>query len=166
MSMPGARWFPGGTLNYAEHALAEPAEPVAGEPAIIAVAEDGSEQQLPGPTCAGRSVWSSRPAPARGSAQGDRVVALVPNTVHALVGFLATAALGAVWSSCSPDFGAPSVIDRFTQISPTVLIAVDGYRYGGKAFPVAETVTKLREALPSLAGRCTCRRWAPTCPPA
>ncbi|ACV76734.1 acetoacetate--CoA ligase [Nakamurella multipartita] len=152
VSMPGARWFPGGTLNYAEHALAEPAEPVAGEPAIIAVAEDGSEQQLTRADLR-RQVGAVQAGLRRlGVGQGDRVVALVPNTVHALVGFLATAALGAVWSSCSPDFGAPSVIDRFTQISPTVLIAVDGYRYGGKAFPVAETVTKLREALPSLAG--------------
>ena len=151
-SMPGARWFPGGTLNYAEHALAEPAEPVAGEPAIIAVAEDGREQQLTRADLR-RQVGAVQAGLRRlGVGQGDRVVALVPNTVHALVGFLATAALGAVWSSCSPDFGAPSVIDRFTQISPTVLIAVDGYRYGGKAFPVAETVTKLREALPSLAG--------------
>lgn len=151
-SMPGARWFPGGTLNYAEHALAEPGDPVAGEPAIIAVAEDGSEQQLTRADLR-RQVGAVQAGLRRlGVGQGDRVVALVPNTVHALVGFLATAALGAVWSSCSPDFGAPSVIDRFTQISPTVLIAVDGYRYGGKAFPVAETVTKLREALPSLAG--------------
>ena len=83
---------------------------------------------------------------------GDRVVALVPNTIHAVVGFLATAALGAVWSSCSPDFGAPSVLDRFTQVEPIVLIAVDGYRYGGKEFRTADTVRQLRDALPSLAG--------------
>ena len=92
----------------------------------------------PGASCARRSA-PPRPACAgSGVGPGDRVVALVPNAVHALVGFLATAALGAVWSSCSPDFGAPSVIDRFTQISPTVLIAVDGYRYGGKEFAVAD----------------------------
>jgi len=87
-----------------------------------------------------------------GVGTGDRVVALAPNGVHALVGFLATSALGAVWSSCSPDFGPGSVIDRFTQISPTVLIAVDGYRYGGKAFDIGATVGKLRAALPGLSG--------------
>jgi len=148
--MPGADWFPGGTLNYAEHALAVGAD--TDDPAIIAIAEDGTEERL---TVADlrRRVGAAQEGLRRlGVGPGDRVVGLVPNTVHALVGFLATAALGAVWSSCSPDFGAPSVIDRFTQISPTVLLAVDGYRYGGKAFPVAETVTKLRESLPSLAG--------------
>jgi acetoacetyl-CoA synthetase len=148
--MPGADWFPGGTLNYAEHALAGSDE--SGVPAIIAIAEDGTEELL---TLAElrRRVGAAQEGLRRlGVGQGDRVVALVPNTVHALVGFLATAALGAVWSSCSPDFGAPSVIDRFTQISPTVLLAVDGYRYGGKEFPVAETVSKLRDSLPSLAG--------------
>ncbi len=150
--MPGAQWFTGGTLNYAEHALAGPAGTVEGEPAVIAVAEDGTEDQL---TLAElrRRVGAAQEGLRRlGVGPGDRVVALVPNTVHALVGFLATAALGAVWSSCSPDFGAPSVVDRFTQISPTVLIAVDGYRYGGKEFPVAETVAQLRESLPTLAG--------------
>jgi acetoacetyl-CoA synthetase len=150
--MPGAEWFAGGTLNYAEHALAGPVDPVAGEPALIAVSEDGTEQLLSLHELRAQVGAAQEGLRRLGVRQGDRVVALVPNTVHALVGFLATAALGAVWSSCSPDFGAPSVIDRFTQISPTVLIAVDGYRYGGKAFPVADTVTKLRESLPSLAG--------------
>jgi len=144
-------WFPGGTLNYAEHALSPTGEPVDREPAVIAVAEDGSEELLDLQELRRRVGAAQEGLRRLGVRQGDRVVALVPNTVHALVGFLATAALGAVWSSCSPDFGAPSVIDRFTQISPTVLIAVDGYRYGGKAFPVADTVSRLRESLPSLA---------------
>src|SRR6478672_13677036 len=150
--MPGADWFPGGTLNYAEHALAARDGGAVEDPAVIAVAEDGTEQLLTLSQL--RTQVGAAQAGLRrlGIGAGDRVVALVPNSVQALVGFLATASLGAVWSSCSPDFGAPSVIDRFTQISPTVLLAVDGYRYGGREFPVAETVQQIREALPSLAG--------------
>src|SRR6476659_4973517 len=150
--MPGADWFPGGTLNYAEHALAAHDRGAVEDPAVIAVAEDGTEQLL---TLAQlRELVGAAQAGLRrlGVGAGDRVVALVPNSVQALVGFLATASLGAVWSSCSPDFGAPSVIDRFTQISPTVPLAVDGYSYGGREFAVAQTVQKIREALPSLAG--------------
>ena len=150
--MPGADWFPGGTLNYAEHALRTPAGAADQHPAIIAIAEDGTEttltlQQL-------RAHVGAAQAGLRrlGVTAGDRVVALVPNTIHAVVGFLATAALGAVWSSCSPDFGAPSILDRFTQVEPIVLIAVDGYRYGGKEFRTTDTVRQLRDALPSLAG--------------
>jgi acetoacetyl-CoA synthetase len=150
--MPGAQWFPSGTLNYAEHALAGDDDTDIGDPAVIAVSEDGTEERLTLAELRQRVGAAQEGLRRLGVGQGDRVVALVPNSVHALVGFLATAALGAVWSSCSPDFGAPSVIDRFTQISPTVLLAVDGYRYGGKAFPVAETVAKLRDSLPSLAG--------------
>ncbi len=149
--MPGADWFPGGTLNYAEHALSK-ADRTGGDPAVIAIEEDGTER-LVGPDELRAMVGAAQAGLSRlGVGAGDRVVALVPNSVQALVAFLAAASLGAVWSSCSPDFGAPSVIDRFTQISPTVLIAVDGYRYGGKAFPVAETVGKIRAALPTLAG--------------
>src|SRR5690606_11092904 len=81
---------------------------------------------------------------------GDRVVAYLPNIPEALIAFLATASLGAVWSSCSPDFGAPSVIDRFSQIEPKVLIAVDGYRYGGKAFDRTATVRDIAAKLPTL----------------
>ncbi|MGS0683707.1 acetoacetate--CoA ligase [Nakamurella sp. GG22] len=152
--MPGADWFPGGTLNYAEHALSGPPESLlaVADPAVIAVAEDGSEKLVTIDELRAQVGAAQAGLRALGVGAGDRVVALVPNTVDALVAFLATAALGAVWSSCSPDFGAPSVIDRFTQISPTVLIAVDGYSYGGKSFHVTETVEKIRAALPSLAG--------------
>ncbi len=152
--MPGADWFPGGTLNYAEHALSGPPESLlsVADPAVIAVAEDGSERLVTLDELRAQVGAAQAGLRALGVGAGDRVVALVPNTVDALVAFLATAAIGAVWSSCSPDFGAPSVIDRFTQISPTVLIAVDGYSYGGKSFPVSGTVQKIRAALPSLAG--------------
>ena len=150
--MPGADWFPGGTLNYAEHALATHNRGAVEDPAVIAVAEDGTEQLLTLPQLRTQVGAAQQGLRRLGVGAGDRVVALVPNSVHALVGFLATASLGAVWSSCSPDFGAPSVIDRFTQISPTVLLAVDGYRYGGREFAVTDTVQKIRQALPGLAG--------------
>jgi len=146
--MPGADWFPGGSLNYAEHALAGPD----GELAVINVQEDGTEELIALGDLRGRVGAAQVGLRRLGVSAGDRVVALAPNGIHALVGFLATSALGAVWSSCSPDFGPGSVIDRFTQISPTVLIAVDGYRYGGKTFDVGATVSKLRAALPGLSG--------------
>jgi acetoacetyl-CoA synthetase len=87
---------------------------------------------------------------AAGVGVGDRVVALAPNCVETLVAFLATASLGAIWSSCSPDFGVRAVRDRFAQIEPTVLLAVDGYRYGGRDFDVRATVAVLRDQLPTL----------------
>ena len=86
-----------------------------------------------------------------GVERGDRVVAYLPNIPEAIVAFLATASIGAVWSSCSPDFGPASVVDRFAQIEPKVLFAVDGYRYGGKDFDRTETVAALQAAMPSLA---------------
>ena len=151
--MPGADWFPGGTLNYAEHALAGLGRGAGGR--------SGGDRRRGGrqraAADAGRAD-GSRSAPRRpgcarlGVGAGDRVVALVPNSVHALVGFLATAAVGRGVVVLLAGFRAPSVIDRFTQISPTVLLAVDGYRYGGREFPVAATVQKIREALP-VAGR-------------
>ena len=87
---------------------------------------------------------------ALGVEPGDRVVAYLPNIPEAIVAFLATASIGAVWSSCSPDFGPASVIDRFAQIEPKVLFAVDGYRYGGKDFDRREVLAELQEAMPSL----------------
>ena len=150
--MPGADWFPGGTLNYAEHALRTPTGGDDAHVAVVAVAEDGSEISLTLAELRARVGAAEAGLRRLGVGAGDRVVALVPNAVHAVVGFLATAALGAVWSSCSPDFGAHSVLDRFGQVSPTVLLAVDGYRYGGKEFSTAATVAQIRAALPGLRG--------------
>ena len=87
-----------------------------------------------------------------GVGRGDRVVAYLPNIPEAIIAFLASASLGAVWSSCSPDFGSRSVLDRFAQIEPKVLIAVDGYQYNGKIFDRMDTVNELRAALPTLEG--------------
>ena len=150
--MPGADWFPGGTLNYAEHALRRRADHDDEQPVVVAIAEDGTETTVTLDQLRAQVGAAQAGLRRLGVVTGDRVVALVPNTLHALVGFLATAALGAVWSSCSPDFGASSILDRFTQVEPTVLLAVDGYRYGGREFSTADTVRQLRDALPSLAG--------------
>ena len=150
--MPGAEWFPGGALNYAEHALAGSDTPPGSDPAVIVSREDGTEEHITLADLRCRVGAAQAGLRRLGVGAGDRVAALVPNGIHALVGFLATAALGGVWSSCSPDFGPGSVIDRFVQISPTVLLAVDGYRYAGKDFAITATVEQLRAALPGLSG--------------
>ncbi|MEO9137654.1 MAG: acetoacetate--CoA ligase [Jatrophihabitans sp.] len=149
--MPGARWFPGGTLNYAEHALFPPGDEVGDDDvAVVFEREDGLANtltwaQLRAQVGAVRTVLA-----ARGVGAGDRVAALVPNTAEALVAMLAAVSLGAVWSSCSPDFGRRAVADRFTQIEPVVLLAVDGYLYGGKRFDIRNTVKALRSELPTV----------------
>jgi acetoacetyl-CoA synthetase len=145
--MPGARWFEGATLNYAEHVFRN----ASGEhPAALFQSE---RQPL---TAIGweelRAQTASLAVALRdlGVGPGDRVAGYVPNIPQALVAFLAAASLGAVWSSCSPDFGSPSVIDRFSQIEPKVLVAVDGYQYGGKPFDRRGAVAEIQAALPTL----------------
>ncbi|GAB1515071.1 acetoacetate--CoA ligase [Actinophytocola sp. KF-1] len=145
--MPGARWFPGATLNYAEHALSAGADD---DLAVIFEREDGVAEQLTygelrAQVAAVRAALSDL-----GVRRGDRVVALAPNAPRTLVAFLAAASLGATWSSCSPDFGVRAVADRFTQIEPVVLFAVDGYKYNGRAFDVRPTIAKLQAEIPSL----------------
>ncbi|HKS47365.1 MAG TPA: acetoacetate--CoA ligase [Amycolatopsis sp.] len=146
-SLPGARWFPGGTLNYAEHALAGKADD---DLAVIFEREDGVRDEL---TYGGlrAQVAAARAALIDlGVGKGDRVVALAPNCPQTLVAFLAAAGLGAVWSSCSPDFGVRAVTDRFGQIEPKVLVAVNGYVYNGRSFDVRPTIDLLREEIPSI----------------
>ena len=145
--MPGAEWFPGGTLNYAEHALAPGADT---DRAVVFVREDGLERTLTRGELRELVARARVGLVAAGVGLGDRVVALAPNTIETLVTFLAAASLGAVWSSCSPDFGARAVHDRFAQTEPTVLLAVDGYAYGGKRFDIRSTVAALREQLPTV----------------
>ncbi|MDQ2792060.1 MAG: acetoacetate--CoA ligase [Actinomycetota bacterium] len=148
--MPGTRWFPGATLNYAEHALAPGPGKNDNDLAVIFRREDGVRDQLSFGLVRQRVAAARSALASLGVRRGDRVAALVPNSPDTLVAFLGTASLGAIWSSCSPDFGTRAVADRFTQLSPTVLIAVDGYLYGGKRFDIRSTVDALREQLPSL----------------
>ncbi|MFC4586439.1 acetoacetate--CoA ligase [Sphaerisporangium corydalis] len=145
-TMPDARWFEGSALNYAENALrGDPARP-----AVISRDESGARRTLTYGELAGE-VARVRAGLARlGVTRGDRVAAYLPNTPEALIAFLATASLGAVWSSCSPDFGAASVVDRFTQITPKVLIAVGGYTYNGRYFDRSAVVADIAAALPGL----------------
>ena len=143
--MPGTQWFPGSTLNYAEHALTPGPGREDDDVAAIAVVEDGTERVVTHAELRDLVARARAGLAAAGVGRGDRVVAMVPNSVETLVAFLATASLGAVWSSCSPDFGARAVLDRFAQIEPTVLVAVDGYRYNGRAFDVRERVAGAAE---------------------
>src|ERR687889_685331 len=129
--MPGAKWFEGAELNYAEHVfrnagdrLDEPAGMQESELRPLSEVTWRELQEQVGALAAGMKDL--------GVERGDRVVAYLPNVPEAIVAFLACASVGAVWSSCSPDFGAGSVVDRFAQIEPRVLFAVDGYRYGGR----------------------------------
>ena len=145
--MPGAEWFPGARLNYAEHIFRDK------YPGTLAIQHRAEGREL------GAITWgelTERTAAFAGGLRslgvqpGDRVAAYLPNGPEAVIAFLAAASIGAIWSSCSPDFGARSVVDRFAQIEPKVLIAVDGYTYGGKAFDRTEIVRGLEDEMPSL----------------
>jgi acetoacetyl-CoA synthetase len=129
--MPGARWFPNTSLNYAEHVFAGKDDE---KVAILHASELRELGELSWGELRRQVAATAAGLRALGVERGDRVVAYVPNIPEAIVAFLAAASIGAVWSSCSPDFGPASVIDRFAQIEPKVLFAVDGYRYGGKDY--------------------------------
>jgi acetoacetyl-CoA synthetase len=145
-SMPGARWFEDGTLNYAEHLLAEPDERVA----VIWRAEGGRGGELTRAELAGSVTDVAAGLRALGVGRGDRVAGYLPNGPEALIALLATTSLGATWSSCSPDFGVQAVTDRFAQIEPRVFIAVDGYRYAGVEHDRREVVAEIARAVPGL----------------
>ncbi|PYC22600.1 acetoacetate--CoA ligase [Aquipseudomonas alcaligenes] len=145
-AMPSAHWFPGATLNFAEHLLRRRD----GQPALVAIGEDGSREQLSYAELAAHVAGLQQSLKAAGVGVGDRVAAFMPNTWQTVVGMLATASLGATWSSCSPDFGTQGVIDRFGQIEPKVLIAAAGYRYAGKNLDLTTKLNEILERLPSL----------------
>lgn len=146
-SMPGAEWFTGATLNYAEHALRRRGS----EAAILSRSQTtGADLSLSRDELAeavGRCAAGLRRL---GVGQGDRVVAYMPNIPETLVAFLAAASLGAVWSSCPPEFGTDAVLQRLGQIEPKVLFAVDGYRYGRREIDRREDVRRIVDSLPSL----------------
>jgi acetoacetyl-CoA synthetase len=146
-SMPGARWFPGATLSYAEHIFR-------GKPDDeLALQHAGELRELDSWTWGELRSQTARIAAGLrelGVGEGDRVVAYMPNIPEAIAALLACASIGAIWSSCSPDFGAPSVVDRFAQIEPKVMLAVDGYRYGGRDFDRRDVVRGIAAQIPSL----------------
>jgi acetoacetyl-CoA synthetase len=148
-TMPGASWFPGAALSYAEHALARRDD----HPALIARSETRGLETMTTVTYAelAHQVAAVRAGLVRlGVTKGDRVVAYMPNIPETVVALLATSSLGAVWSSCSPDFGTRAVVDRFGQLEPKVLFAVDGYRYGGHDFDRRNETADIERSLPSL----------------
>ncbi|MBB2495984.1 acetoacetate--CoA ligase [Aquipseudomonas ullengensis] len=145
-AMPSAHWFSGATLNFAEHLLRRRDA----HPALVAIGEDGSREQLSYAELAAHVAGLQRSLQALGVGIGDRVAACMPNTWQTVVGMLAAASLGASWSSCSPDFGSQGVIDRFGQIEPTVLITAAGYRYAGKNLDQTAKLNEILERLPSL----------------
>jgi acetoacetyl-CoA synthetase len=145
--MPGAEWFPGARLSFAQHVFR------AKDDAATALQHASELRELSRWSWGDLREQTERIAAGLrrlGVRQGDRVVAYLPNIPEAVAAFLATASLGAVWSSCSPDFGARAVVDRFAQIEPKVLLTVDGYRYGGRDFDRCGVVASVLEELPTV----------------
>jgi acetoacetyl-CoA synthetase len=147
--MPDVSWFPGGTLNYAEHALATAAI-APGDVAVVARSQTRGPTDLTWAELAAQVGAAAEGLRRLGVSAGDRVVAYAPNIAEALVAFLAAASVGAVWATCAPEFGVRAVIDRFAQIEPVVLVAVDGYRYGDRAIDRRGEVAAITTALPTL----------------
>jgi acetoacetyl-CoA synthetase len=144
--MPGARFFPDATLNFAENCLVEDGD----GPAVIARSERGADTTLSWRELRGEVAAGAAAMRALGLRPGDRVAAYLPNTAQAIVAVLAAASVGAVWSSCSPDFGVQGILDRFGQIEPRLLIAAGEYAYGGKTFDLRAKALEVAGRLPSL----------------
>ncbi|PKH79372.1 acetoacetate--CoA ligase [Pseudomonas sp. Choline-02u-1] len=145
-AMPSAEWFPGATLNFAEHLLRRRDDAVA----VVAVAESGQREQLTWAELAEHVAGFQASLRAAGVAQGDRVAACMPNTWQTLVAMLATTSLGAIWSCSSPDFGTHGVIDRFGQIEPKLLLTCAGYQYAGKTLDQTAKLNEILAQLPTL----------------
>ena len=146
-TMPGAQWFPNTSLNFAEHILRGKTDDSL---ALVEQSELRARREITWLELQERSAAIASGLTALGVGPGDRVAAYLPNGSEAIAAFLAAASIGAIWSSCSPDFGADSVIDRFSQIEPRVLLAVDGYSYNGRKFDRMGEVAQIEVALPSV----------------
>ncbi|PCC48116.1 acetoacetate--CoA ligase [Brevibacterium aurantiacum] len=146
--MPHARWFTGATLNYAEHSFGTPEQ--ADDVAVTAVSQTREDPTLTFAQLRAEVARVRAGLVSLGVKKGDRVVGYLPNQPEALVAFLATASIGAIWASCAPEFGTQSVIDRFSQVEPTVLLAISGYMYGNKAVDRTGELAEVLTALPSL----------------
>src|SRR5829696_10303942 len=156
--MPGARWFPGATLNHAELSLRRHDD----HPALLSGNEAGELGTI-GYAELGRRVAAAAAGLRRlGVAKGDRVVAYLPNVPETVVAMLAVASIGAIWSSCAPEFGVSSVVDRFAQIEPRVLVAVDGYHYNGRWHDRRDALAEIRRRLPTLAATVLVGNGSPT----
>lgn len=145
--MPGAEWFPGARVNYIQTLLSKGD---GSKTAIHAAGEEGPAQKISWAELKDQVCKVATSLRELGIGPGDRVVSYMPNIPEAAIAFFAAASIGAIWSSCSPDFGSASVIDRFGQITPKLMFATDSYRYGGKDFDRRAEVRAMAEALPSL----------------
>jgi len=145
--MPGARWFPGVRLNYVDQIVRNARTD---RPAILHVSEDGEVAELSWHELLGRVAAFAQTLRSHGVQAGDRVVGYLPNIPEAVIAFLATASIGAIWSACGQDYSAKAALDRLGQLEPVVLVTADGYRYGGKAHDKREDVAALQAGLPTL----------------
>ena len=147
--MPGARWFPGRTLNYAQHLLRD--DPGGAQaPALIVVDDDDRAHPMSWGELRRQVAALSATMRAMGVGHGDRVVAVLPNRAEAVIGLLACASIGAIWSVCSPEFGPQAVLSRFAQLTPKVVLLTDGYHYGGRAHDRGEDMAAIVAGLPSI----------------
>ena len=151
-AMLGARWFPGVRLNFAENLLKRDDD----APALVFVGENGRRAELSWAELQTKVRGLAAAMKAEGVEPGDRVAACMPDSIETVVAMLAATALGAVWSSTSPDFGKDGVLDRFGQIEPKLLVAVDGYVYNGKRLSIVDKVAAVAGALPSLKRTIVC----------
>ena len=147
--MPGARWFPDARLNFAENLLCRRARDDSAD-AMVFWGEDKLKRRLSHAELYASVSRAAQALRAAGVGAGDRVAGYLPNMPETIISMLATASLGAVWSSASPDFGVEGVLDRFGQIEPSVLVTVDGYWYNGKAQPILDKVAQIAKRLPTL----------------
>ena len=145
--MPGASWFPGAELNYAEHVFRNASSE---QPALLFRSERHTLREVSWDELTTKVGSIAHALRELGVQRGDRVVAYMPNIPETLMAFLACASIGATWSSCAPDFGTSTVVDRFKQIEPKVLFAVDGYQYTGKTLDRRAIVADLQQALPTV----------------
>ena len=143
---PGARWFPGAELNFAENLLRERSDRIA----FISLLENGERREMTYNEVYNETAAIATQLRALGIEPGDRIAGWLPNVPQTAIAMLAASSLGAVWSSCSPDFGTEGALDRFGQIEPRVLFACDGYYYGGKVLDVRDKVREVADAVPSI----------------
>ncbi|WP_327242306.1 AMP-binding protein [Streptomyces sp. NBC_01320] len=147
LSMPGASWFPGARLNFAGQCFAHATDE---RPVLITVAEGGAPAQTSWQQLRSQAGTVAASLRDMGVGPGDRVAGYLPNTAHAVIALLAGATVGAVWTLCSPDFGTPSVLARLQQAQPSVLVAADGYCYGGKEFDRRPELAEIMDGLPTV----------------
>lgn len=141
--LPGAQWFPDATLNFAENLLRHQDDHIA----MVFRGENGARQQLTYAELRHEVAALAAAMKQRGIGPGDRVAAMMPNCIETIIAMLATTSLGAIWSSCSPDFGVQGVVDRFGQIEPKLLLTVDGYFYNGKCLDISAKTAEIKQQL-------------------